>query len=140
MTLPTLLAPARLADAATLTRHVFVRDLLLHCSIGVHSHERHGPQRVRVNVDLAVREGARDIADDLGNVVCYEGIVAGIRRIAAAGHVNLVETFAERIADMCLADPRIQLARVRVEKLDVFPDAASVGVEIERMPPTHTFG
>ncbi len=33
---------------------------------------------------------------------------------------------------MCLTDGRIRSARVRVEKLDAFPDAASVGVEIER--------
>jgi dihydroneopterin aldolase len=44
----------------------------------------------------------------------------------------LVETLAERIAEACLADPRIHLARIRVEKLDIFADAASAGVEIER--------
>ena len=52
--------------------------------------------------------------------------------VTAPGEALAVETLAERIAEQCLADPRVQLARVRVEKLDVFPDAASVGVEIER--------
>jgi dihydroneopterin aldolase len=33
---------------------------------------------------------------------------------------------------LCLAQPGAQWARVRVEKLDVFPDAVSAGVEIER--------
>jgi len=33
---------------------------------------------------------------------------------------------------MCLSDPRVLSARIRVEKLDVFPEAESVGVEIER--------
>ena len=33
---------------------------------------------------------------------------------------------------MCLNDERVQAARVRIEKLDVFEDAASAGVEIER--------
>ena len=42
------------------------------------------------------------------------------------------ETLAERIAEACLTDPRVHLARIRVEKLDVFPDLASAGVEIER--------
>jgi 7,8-dihydroneopterin aldolase/epimerase/oxygenase len=44
-----------------------------------------------------------------------------------------VETLAERIAALCLSDRRVRVARVRVEKLDVFPDATSVGVEIERV-------
>ena len=48
---------------------------------------------------------------------------------------NLVETLAERLAGICLQDPRVRSARVRVEKLDVFADAVSVGVEIERESP-----
>lgn len=123
--------PLRIADAGTAIRHVFVRDLVLNCSIGVHAFEKDKPQRVRVNLDLAVREGSQ-IADALANVVCYEGIVSSIRDLVAQGHVNLVETLAERIAATCLADSRVRVARVRVEKLDVFADATSVGVEIER--------
>lgn len=123
--------PLRIADAGTAIRHVFVRDLVMSCSIGVHGFEKDGPQRVRINLDLAVREGS-EIGDDIANVVCYEGIVSGIRALVGEGHVNLVETLAERIAAMCLEDVRVRVARVRVEKLDVFPDATSVGVEIER--------
>ena len=52
--------------------------------------------------------------------------------MVAAGHVQLVETLAERLAEACLADDRILIARVRVEKLDVFADATSAGVEVER--------
>ncbi|MHA1598894.1 MAG: dihydroneopterin aldolase, partial [Alphaproteobacteria bacterium] len=46
-----------------------------------------------------------------------------------------VETLAEDIAAMCLDDARVRSARVRVEKLDVFVEVASVGVEIERFNP-----
>ena len=61
------------------------------------------------------------------------GVVADqIRAMVATGHVNLVETLAERIADICLSDIRVEAARIRVEKLDILPDAESVGVEIER--------
>ncbi|MBF0392143.1 MAG: dihydroneopterin aldolase [Alphaproteobacteria bacterium] len=134
MTLPNVVQPLRIADARVSVRHVFVRDLVLSCSIGVYVHERKGPQRVRINLDMAVRE-AGVVGDDLANVVCYDTIVARVRLIAGAGHLNLVETLAERIADMCLEDPRVRMARVRVEKLDVFPDATSAGVEIERFSP-----
>ena len=125
--------PLRIADARLAVRHVFIRDLVLPCSIGVHRHERAATQRVRVNVDLAVREAGGPLNDDLANVVCYEAVADGIRAIVARGHVNLVETLAEEIASLCLEDLRILSARVRVEKLDVFTDAKSVGVEIERI-------
>jgi dihydroneopterin aldolase len=55
-----------------------------------------------------------------------------VRAIVASGHVRLVETLAERIAEACLTDRRVHVARVRVEKLDIFADATSAGVEIER--------
>jgi len=125
--------PLRIADARTAVRHVFIRDMVLPCSIGVHRHERLGTQRVRINLDLAVREGDHPLADNLANVVCYETVANGIRAIVARGHVNLVETLAEDIAALCLEDIRVLSARVRVEKLDVFTDANSVGVEIERL-------
>ena len=110
---------------------VFVRDLMMTAKIGLHQHERLAEQRVRINLDLTVADNPA-IDDDYDNVVCYGGLVTGVRRVIGAGHVNLAETLAERIAEMCLEDRRVLSARVRVEKLDVFPEAASVGVEIER--------
>ncbi len=122
----------RIADGRAGVRHVFVRDLVVPCSIGVHRHEREAEQRVRINLDLAVAESGHPLNDDIGNVVCYEKIVAGVHAIVQRDHVNLVETLAEDVATMCLADPRARSVRVRVEKLDIIPDAQSVGVEIER--------
>ena len=120
-----------IADAASRTRHVFLRDMLLDARIGVHAHEHASAQRIRVNIDLGVDEVGGD-ADALHRVVDYERVANTVRRLVTEGHVKLVETLAERIAQACLADPRVQLARIRVEKLDVFPDAASAGVEVER--------
>lgn len=114
------------------TRRVFINDLVLECLIGVYRHERDGAQRVRINLDLTVFETPAPIDDKLSNVLCYEEVIIKVRNLATAGHVNLVETLAELIAEMCLAELDVKLAKVRVEKLDVFADAASVGVEIER--------
>jgi 7,8-dihydroneopterin aldolase/epimerase/oxygenase len=129
----------RIASSIRTLRHVFLRDLVLSASIGVYPHEHAARQRVRINVDLGVEDdGARALSrvrvgrDDLSRVVDYEKVAATVRGIVAAGHVRLVETLAERIAEACLTDPRVHLARIRVEKLDIFADAASAGVEIER--------
>jgi dihydroneopterin aldolase len=130
---------SRIADAARGLRHVFLHDLLLDAAIGVYTQEQGRTQRIRVNVDLGVTDdGARALSraavgrDDLKRVVDYAVIAERVRAIVAAGHVRLVETLAERLAEACLEDKRVQLARVRVEKLDVLPDGASAGVEVER--------
>jgi dihydroneopterin aldolase len=129
----------RYADATRATRHMFIRDLVLTASIGVYPHEHTARQRVRINIDLAVTDDSAAMLsrsavgkDDVSRVVSYETIVIRVREMVAAGHVQLVETLAERLCEACLLDARILIARVRVEKLDVFADATSAGVEIER--------
>lgn len=122
--------PLKIADAARAIRHVFVRDLLLEAHIGVYTHEHGRTQPIRINIDLTVSEAAH--GDKLANVVCYETVVNAVKALVAEGHLNLVETLAERISTQCLADPRVTVARVRVEKLAAIAEAGSVGVEIER--------
>lgn len=124
--------PLRIADAKRRIRHVFVRDLELNANIGVYHREKGQLQPVRINVDLTVEETDGDIEDRLENVVDYGAVVDGIKQILAGGHLNLVETLAEKVAAHCLADERVKVARVRIEKLKVIAEAHSVGVEIER--------
>jgi dihydroneopterin aldolase len=119
------------ASAARAIRHVFIRNLELPAQIGVYRHEVGKMQPVRINVDLAV-EDLLDLSDDLAKVVDYGVIEGKIRAIMAAGHVNLIETLAERIASACFDDARVRTARVRVEKLHALSAAESAGVEIER--------
>jgi len=125
-------SPTHIADGGNKIRHVFIRDLVIDCSIGIYTHEKEHEQRVRINLDLAVGEGDSQINDDIRNVISYEDMAKGIEAIIGQGHINLVETLAENIADMCLQDRRVFSARVRVEKLDIIASAESVGVEIER--------
>ena len=123
-------------DAARRLRLVFVRGLALQARLGVYPHEKAAPQRVIIGVELAVEDEAAPAsvgADDLRRVVDYERVVRAARAAASDGHTLLVETLAERIAAAALADPRVLRARVSVEKPDAFPDAATVGVVIERM-------
>ncbi len=126
-----LTAPESAGAACGLDR-VFVRDLILSCSIGVHAHEHEAPQRVKIDLSMWVRENPAPIDDDIANVISYEDVVSGIERLLGDGHIKLVETAAERIADLCLEDRRCAKVRVKVEKLDVYTNAAGVGVEIER--------
>ena len=119
-------------QSARLTRRVFINDLVLDCLIGVHRHERDGTQRVRINIELTVVESSLPIDDRLENVLCYEDLIEKVRKLVAMEHVSLVETLAQRLADLCLFTSEVERVKVRVEKLDVFADAVGVGVEIVR--------
>lgn len=117
---------------ASATRRVFIRDLVGDCALGIHSHEKLGRQRVRVNLDLEVADDGPLTHDEIAAVVCYEEMAVGIRAILGGPHVNLAETLAESIAAFALNDPRVRVAHVRIEKLDVFEDCQSVGIAISR--------
>lgn len=108
-------------------RRIFVRDLMLKTRIGVHEHEKQGSQRIRVNLEVVARLD-ETLHDELSNTICYDAISQAIRHLAAEGHIRLVETFAERVLEICLSDPRARHATVTVEKLDVYDDAGGVGV------------
>ncbi|MDE1149485.1 MAG: dihydroneopterin aldolase [Azospirillaceae bacterium] len=110
---------------------IFVRDLVVMAAIGIYDHEKQA-QRLRVNLDMMVQDRMGSRRDDIADVVSYEDGVKIVRALAAEGHLNLVETFAETVAHRLLADTRVHSVTVRVEKLDIFPDAASAGVEITR--------
>jgi dihydroneopterin aldolase len=125
-------------DAERGRRVVFLRGLELMARLGIHPHEKAGPQRIRLDVELLVQDEAApaDVGpDEFRRVVDYQRLVELARAVVGAGHVLLVETLAERIAAAALADSRVERARVTVEKPDAFPDAAGVGVVIERRRP-----
>jgi 7,8-dihydroneopterin aldolase/epimerase/oxygenase len=64
--------PPKIADAERRIRHIFIRNLMVPCSIDVYRREKDAEQRVRINLDLTATEGNRPIYDDIRNVICYE--------------------------------------------------------------------
>ena len=113
-------------------RRVFIRDLEIVASVGVYEHEKRYEQRIFISTDLAVRDAYDGVSDRLNEVLDYSTLVDGIARLVQSGHVNLLETLAERIARHCLEDVRVESVRVRIEKPDAMPLCRSVGIEIER--------
>lgn len=129
-------------QAAALSR-IFIRELKIDASIGVHPHELEQTQPIVVGLDLKVApsvEGDRIVympppreGDELArDVVCYESLSNMVRALAEAGHVDYVETLCEQIARNCFEDDRVVEVTVRVEKPQAIPAAAAAGVEITR--------
>jgi dihydroneopterin aldolase len=108
---------------------IFVRDFVVDCNVGVYAEEQGVTQKVVFTVEARLATHVYASNDDMAEVPSYADIIDTIVALARGGHINLVETFAERIAESCLADPRIVAVRVRLEKLERGPMR---GVEIIR--------
>ena len=110
-----------------------IRRLLVDMFIGVHEHERHSKQRVAIDVELELDYPAEGFSKAIyKNVGCYETLVDKIKTLSKEGHVVLVETFADKIADIALDDERVTSAAIHVEKLDIFSDCEAVGATIKK--------
>ena len=109
-------------------KRVFVRGLEVQVEIGVYPHEMGARQPLIVDIEVEVdARGWRHLAD----TVNYEILVAHALAIAETGHIGLVESYAQRLADACVAEPRVFTARVRVEKPRALAQWGAVaGVEV----------
>jgi dihydroneopterin aldolase len=116
------------------TRYALLLDgLSLVMGLGIHAHEQ-APQRVLVDLRLDCIYPSAPSEDRIAEALDYDAIYTGIRDLAASRHFNLQETLCEEIANLCLADPRVERVMVRSCKPDIFPDAR-VGCEIVRSRP-----
>jgi dihydroneopterin aldolase len=111
-------------------QRILMSDLTLPCRIGVTEAERAERQRLRLNLRLEIRpDPPRE--DTITEVVDYGRLVARIRNVCAEVEVRLLESLSERIAEACFLDEQVIGARVRIEKLDRYPDVGGIGSEFE---------
>ncbi len=113
-------------------RKVFVRGLVLDAFIGAYEFEQGAAQPLRIDLEVDVIEPSNPVADRLEDVVCYNKLTQGIKAIIDEGHIKLVETLAERVADLALSHPMVIGVSVRIEKPNAIDEASAAGIEIER--------
>ena len=99
---------------------------------GVFEHERREGQVFIVDLVLGLDTRPAARSDDLHDTVDYGSLVARVKAAVESDPVDLIETLAERIAAECLTHFTVVSVKVKIEKPDIFPDAATVGIEIER--------
>ena len=109
-----------------------IRDLRVRCVVGVNPEERDKKQDVDINITLYadLRRAAR--TDAIEDTIDYKAVKAKVMEEIEASEFLLIERLAERVAEICLADPRVKRTRVLVEKPGALRLARTVGVELVR--------
>lgn len=125
---------AGVADWLTAPDHVrvFLRDVEVDLGIGLHPWERHPERltRLRVNVEMFAAWPLPD-----GGYLDYDHVRNTVGGWKGRDHVELLETLAEELVSACFQLPLVEACRVRVEKPQVFNEAAGAGVELFRRRP-----
>ena len=117
------------ASAREIGDTIFVSDFMVDCNVGVYAEEQGVTQKVAFTVEARLAPQVHSAKDEMVEVPSYADVIDYIVSLARGGHINLVETFAERIAANCLKDKRITAVRVKLQKLERGPLR---GVEIIR--------
>ncbi|HJR89723.1 MAG TPA: dihydroneopterin aldolase [Aeromicrobium sp.] len=101
---------------------------------GVHDDERENGQRFVVDVSLGLDLSPAAAADDLGLTVDYGDLAEGVHEVIAAEPLQLIESVARRVMDLCLGYPPVLWASVTVHKpmAPIQVPFADVSVTIER--------
>ena len=111
---------------------IHIKDLLLRTVIGINAEERRDRQDVLINITLTADLCPAGHSDNIEDAVNYRSITKQIIQLVEGSQFYLVEKLAAEIAAVCLADPRVESARVTVEKPGALRFARSVGVTVER--------
>ena len=114
------------------TYKILINELTLDAFIGIHDFEKKKKQKISVSLSLDVNDNISSIEHKIENFVSYEHIVADIKSILKRGHIDLLETLGEEIVDLCFKDERVLTVKIKLEKLEVFKETSSVGIEIFR--------
>jgi dihydroneopterin aldolase len=111
---------------------VFIERLEIEAVVGVHEFERARPRPLLLNLELGI-DGRRAAASDaVADTIDYDAVCGRIAALASATRFALVETLAERLAEMLMREFGAPWLRLRIAKPGAVPAADAVGVVIER--------
>lgn len=130
--LPNRIDSGAAAETSLPADRVLLRNFVREIEIGAYPEERGVRQRLRFEIVLEVARNTAHLDDRVGRVINYDDLIEAIDKAAEGPRVNLLESFAERLAQLCLIDPRALRVHLRIEKLDRLPDGATLGCEITR--------
>jgi 7,8-dihydroneopterin aldolase/epimerase/oxygenase len=113
---------------------IAVRGLTAHAHHGVYAFERENGQTFRVDAVLELDTAPAAAGDELDKTVNYAELAQRLHAVLTGEPVDLLETLAQRLADVCLADPLVDAVEITVHKpeADLGVPFDDVTVEIRR--------
>lgn len=111
---------------------IFIHDLRVEACIGVYDWERHLPQTVRLDLVIAAPSILPFQTGRIADALDYAKVAARIKAFAKDAPPPLLERFAEKVAQLVIAEFGAPWVRVRVAKLGIIAAVREVGIEIER--------
>lgn len=111
---------------------IFLKALSADAVIGIFDWEREVRQRVEIDLDMSIDLAAAAESDAIADTLNYKSVAKRVHAFVEESRFQLVETLAERVADLVLAEFPVARVCVTVHKPGAIRHARDVGVIIER--------
>lgn len=118
------------APKGALKRSVFLSEVEVICSIGLHDFEKEAKQRVLIDVEVRLDPDHEPHADNVMDTLDYDLVRNTVIEIAEARHYDLQETIARHIYDAISAMKDVIGVTVQTQKPDVYPNCKTVAYRL----------
>ncbi len=111
-------------------RKILLENFDIPVDIGFHDFEIGTPQRLRVNIEVWLRDDHFPACDTVSAAWDYDVLRTSVLALVSRRRFNLQETVAHEIYDLVAVREGVAGVRVSTRKPDIYPDCAAVGVEL----------
>lgn len=111
---------------------VFIEALEIECVIGIYDWERTITQKVVLDIEMAFDNRNPAASDDIKDTLDYKAVSKRLIAFVGASSFGLVETLAERCAEIIRAEFAVAWLRLKLSKPGAVTGSRAVGVIIER--------
>ena len=113
-------------------KKILIKKLILNLKLGYYDFEKEKPQKVKFSLEIDYEDRKPTNDKDIKSIVNYGQVVKLITKLAKNKHYNFLETLAEDVFDVLFKDKRIGKIMLKIEKLEIIKECASVGIQITK--------
>lgn len=111
---------------------IFIQDLEVETVVGVFDWEREIRQKVVLNLEMSADIARAAQTDSIDDTLNYKAVAKRLAAFVGDSEFHLVETLAERCAEIVLTEFNVAWLTLRLDKPGAVTGSKSVGVMIER--------
>ncbi len=111
---------------------VYIRDLQIKTIIGIYDWERKIKQTISIDIEMATDIAKAAASDNIEDTLNYKAVGKRIIQFVEDSSYQLVETMAEKVAQIILDEFAVPWLRLRVSKPGALRGSKDVGLVIER--------